>query len=204
MVDWIVNTISQYGYLGIALLMFVENIFPPVPSELIMPFAGYVAATGKLSWLGVVVAGLVGSIAGTLPWYWAGRRLGSERLKRYADRHGRWLTVSSDDIAHAEGWFHRHGAASVLFGRLIPAIRTLISAPAGIANMPLASFLLWSAGGTLAWTGLLVALGYLLKNQYTQVSQWLDPVSKIVVGVIVLTYLYRVFTHRGQASGDKC
>ena len=167
-----------------------------------MPFAGYVAATGKLHWLGVVAAGLVGSIAGTLPWYWAGRALGSARLKRYADRHGRWLTVSSDDITHAEGWFQRHGAASVLFGRLIPAIRTLISAPAGMANMPLASFLLWSAAGTLAWTGLLVALGYLLENRYEQVSEWLDPVSKAVVGLIVLTYFYRVFTHRGQATRD--
>ena len=110
--------------------------------------------------------------------------------------------MSSDDISHSEGWFQRHGAASVMFGRLIPAIRTMISAPAGMANMPIASFLLWSAAGTVAWTGLLVALGYLLENRYEQVSEWLDPVSKAVVGLIVLTYFYRVFTHRGQASGN--
>ena len=201
MVDWIVGTISQYGYLGIALLMLAENVFPPIPSELIMPFAGFVAAQGKLSPVGVVLAGTAGSIAGTLPWYWAGRRLGAARLKRLADRHGRWLTLSADDVEHAEGWFERHGTASVLFGRLIPAIRTMISAPAGVARMPLAKFLLWSAIGTVVWSGLLAALGYVLESRYDQVSEWLDPVTKAILAAFVLAYLYRVLTHRKQGAG---
>ena len=178
MAQWIIGFIEQYGYLGIAALMLAENVFPPLPSELIMPFAGFAAARGSLHPLLVVVAGTAGSLAGTLPWYWAGRRLGSERLKRWAGRHGRWLTLSPADVERAERWFDRHGTIAVLFGRLVPAVRSVISLPAGMARMPLPKFLLWSLAGSLAWNALHVALGYLLEARYEQVSRWLDPVSR--------------------------
>jgi len=164
--QWIVNTVSQSGYGGIILLMFLENIFPPIPSELIMPLAGFAAARGDLNMAGVIAAGTIGSIL----WYYAGRWVGSERLKRLAARHGRWLTVSPADIATAETWFNRHCGKTVLIGRLIPAIRTLISVPAGIARMSLGRFLLFSAIGTVLWSGLLAAAGYVLESEYTRVA----------------------------------
>lgn len=196
MADWIIGLIEQHGYLGIALLMLVENVFPPIPSELIMPFAGFVAARGELHPGGVVLAGVCGSVLGTLPWYWAGRRVGSERLKRWAGRHGRWLTVSPADIERGERWFARHGAGAVLFGRLVPALRSVISAPAGVARMPLARFLPWTVLGTALWTSALAALGYVLDAGYERVAQWLDPVSTAVIVGAVLAYLWRLATFR--------
>ncbi len=200
MFEWIVNIVSQTGYGGIILLMFLENIFPPIPSELIMPLAGFAAARGDLSMAGVVAAGTIGSILGALPWYYAGRWVGSEKLKRLAVRHGRWMTVSPADIDTAETWFNQHCDKAVLIGRLIPAIRTLISVPAGIARMSLGRFLLFSAAGTVLWSGLLAAAGYVLESQYTRVADYMDPVSMVLVAVIVLGYLYRLVTYRAEAT----
>ena len=192
MVDWITSFISSTGYLGIALLMFAENIFPPIPSELIMPFAGFVAARGELNPIGVLLAGVVGSLLGAVPWYLAGRWLGNERLKRLADRHGRWLTVSREDLERAEAWFHRYGVVSVVVGRLVPAVRTLISVPAGITRMHPIPFFAYSAVGTVVWTGFLVGAGYLLESHYERVAEWIDPFSKLVLAAIAATYLYRL------------
>jgi membrane protein DedA with SNARE-associated domain len=194
--DWITALIAHTGYFGIALLMLAENVFPPIPSELIMPLAGFTAARGELSLAGVLLAGTAGSLAGALVWYEIGRRIGLRRLRRWADRHGRWLTMSPEDLDQAVEWFRRHAGAAVLVGRLIPAVRTLISVPAGVAEMKLGSFLAWTAGGTALWTALLVAAGYLLEDGYEQVSAWVNPVSNVIVGLIVLGYAYRVATFR--------
>jgi membrane protein DedA with SNARE-associated domain len=183
--------------------MFLENVFPPIPSELIMPLAGFAAARSDLNMAGVIAAGTIGSILGALPWYYAGRWVGSERLKRLAARHGRWMTVSPADIDTAETWFNRHCGKAMLIGRLIPAIRTLISVPAGIARMSLGRFLLFSAIGTVLWSGLLAAAGDALENEYTRVADYMDPVSMIVIAVIVLGYLYRLVTYRAGATDTK-
>ncbi|AEG92069.1 DedA family protein [Ramlibacter tataouinensis] len=194
MTEWIIQFIERFSYLGIAVLMLLENIFPPVPSELIMPFAGFVAARGDLNPVGVVAAGLVGSLLGTLPWYWAGRRLGSARLKRFAERHGRWLTLDPEDLEQAEDRFRRHGARSVMIGRLIPAIRSVISMPAGIERMPLGAFLLWSAAGSLLWTGALAALGFALETRWDKVKDVVEIATRVVVGGLLAWYAWRVLT----------
>ena len=196
MFDWITGLVEQTGYLGIALLMLAENVFPPIPSELIMPMAGFTAARGKLSMVGVVVAGTAGSLAGALLWYYIGRWIGLERLKRWAAKHGRWLTISPEEVDEAAAWFNRHCGKAVLVGRLIPAVRTLISVPAGVAGMALMRFLTYSALGTALWTALLAAAGYLLEDQYQKVGDYLNPVSNVILGLIVLGYLYRVITFR--------
>jgi membrane protein DedA with SNARE-associated domain len=199
--DWITGLVQQTGYLGVAFLMFLENVFPPIPSELIMPLAGFNAANGQMSiWL-VILAGTVGSLAGAYMWYVIGRRLGMKRLCRLADRHGRWLTMSRADADRAHDWFERHGGTAVLVGRLVPAIRTLISVPAGIARMPLPSFFAYSILGTAAWTALLAGAGYLLQSQYERVQDWLNPISNIVVVLIVGFYIYRVATWP-KTAGD--
>ena len=197
MFDWITGFVRQAGYVGVFLLMLAENVVPPIPSELIMPLAGFAAARGHLSILLVVLAGTAGSLLGALFWYVIGRRLGLERLKRLAARHGRWLTLSPDDVARADDWFNRHGGKAVFFGRLVPTVRTLISVPAGINGMPLPSFLAWSALGTLMWTALLAGAGFLLQSQYELVADYLNPASTVLIALIVAWYLYRVVTFRG-------
>ncbi|MET0983054.1 MAG: DedA family protein [Telluria sp.] len=200
MFEMITGFLEKSGYLGVFALMALENIFPPIPSEMIMPFAGFVVARGDLNLAGVLLAGTAGSVAGALPWYYAAKVYGCERLKRLAERHARWLTISAADIDGALDAFRRHGRKTVLFGRLIPAVRTLISVPAGLANMSLGQFLLYSSIGSLAWSGLLVAAGFLLENKYTEVAKYVDPVSKTIFGALLAWYLYRVVTYRAPAK----
>ena len=196
MFDKIVEIVSSFGYLGVFALMLLENIFPPIPSELIMPLAGFVAARGDLNFVGVILVGTAGSVVGALPWYYAGAKLGTERMKRLAGRWGHWLTLSPEDVDKARSWFDRHGRVAVFFGRLVPAVRTLISVPAGIVGMPMTLFLIYSTLGSLIWTALLALAGFLLESQYEKVQEYLNPVSTGVVVLMVLYYLYRLIRQR--------
>jgi membrane protein DedA with SNARE-associated domain len=200
--DLIVDFVSRSGYIGVFLLMAAENIFPPIPSEMIMPLAGFAAARGDMHIAIVILVGTLGSIAGALPWYYAGRLFGQDRIRRLAARHGRLMTVTPEDFDKALHTFERHGRAAVFFGRLIPAIRTLISVPAGIARMSMPVFLAYSVVGSAIWTGLLAAAGYILQSQYTLIEGYVDPVSKGVVALVVIIYLYRVITFRPSASAS--
>ena len=204
MFAWITDVVEQTGYLGVALLMLAENIFPPLPSELIMPLAGFTAARSELNIFLVVIAGSIGSLSGALAWYYIGRWMGSDRLKRWAGRHGRWMTLHPDDVDKAIDWFQRRGGWAVLVGRLIPTVRTLISVPAGIARMPLLPFLVYSGLGTVLWTAFLAGAGYLLQDQYQSIANRVSPVANVVFGLIVLAYLYRVvtFERRGEPKSD--
>ncbi|MFL0606293.1 DedA family protein [Cylindrospermopsis raciborskii] len=203
MLEWITNTINSLGYIGVAMLMFLENLFPPIPSELIMPLAGFTASPyqpggAKLNIIGVFFSGLVGSALGALIWYYPGRLLQEQQLKKLAKKYGKWLAISSDDIDKAKTWFNRQGSKAVLIGRLVPGIRTLISIPAGMANMPMLPFLLYTTLGSALWVGFLTYSGYLLGTQYKLVEKYIDPISKIVlVGILVLFFLW-VFKRKGQ------
>ncbi|MFC4933121.1 DedA family protein [Massilia sp. GCM10023247] len=203
MFEFITGFLEKSGYLGVFALMALENIFPPIPSEMIMPFAGFVVARGDLNLVGVLLAGTAGSVAGALPWYYAAKVYGCERLKKLAGRRARWLTIDAADIDKALDAFRRHGRKTVLFGRLIPAVRTLISVPAGLAEMSMGRFLLYSSIGSLAWTGLLMAAGFLLEDKYTEVAKYVDPVSKTIFGAMLAWYLYRVVTWRAPAKAAK-
>lgn len=198
MADWMTDLIGEHGYLALFGLMFLENVFPPIPSELIMPFAGYAAANGDINPFGAVVAGSAGSLFGALAWYAVGYRLGVVRFKRIAKRHGRWLTISESDVERAQQWFDRYGGVAVCIGRLIPAVRSVISVPAGIAQMPLRRFLLWSSIGTIAWTSFLAGLGYLLGKRFGEVEAWLQPVSWAIVACAIGGYLYRLYRSRNR------
>ena len=202
MASWVIGVIQSTGLLGIVLLMFVENVFPPIPSEVIMPLAGYLATQGKMSFVAIVLAGTAGSVLGALPLYYLGHSVGRKRLKRLADRHGRWLTVSRDDLEKAEDWFNRHGWAAVFFCRLVPGVRSLISIPAGIQKMNMLSFLAFTAVGSALWTTLLAALGYWLGSNYKTVDKYLDPVSWVIFGGILAMYIYRVVTHKSEEEGE--
>lgn len=196
MADWVIRTIQSTGYLGIIALMFLENVFPPIPSEVIVPLAGFLASEGELTLMGVVIAGTAGSVLGALPFYYAGFFLGEERLKQFADKHGRWLTVSRKDLERAKRWFDQHGALAVIICRLVPGIRSLISIPAGIAKMRLVSFLCFTAVGAGFWTALLAYAGYLLGEKFGQVKDYLNPISYVILAAVLLVYVKRLLSPR--------
>jgi membrane protein DedA with SNARE-associated domain len=200
MQEWIISTMNSLGYLGIGLLMFAENLFPPIPSELIMPLAGFTVAKGDMNFTLAVLAGVIGTILGAFPWYYAGKILGEERLKSLADRYGKWITVSSQDIDKATRWFNRYGNKAVLLGRLVPGVRTLISLPAGLSNMPLAPFVIYSTLGTTAWVMLLTFLGFMLGEKYELVEQYLEPVSKIVLVFLIVAFIAWVVIKQRKAK----
>lgn len=174
--------------------MFVENLFPPIPSEVILPLAGYWAAQGRASLAIVIVAGTLGSVAGAALWYSVGRWIGTARLKQFAMHQGRWLTLTPTDIDEVSAWFARHGRWAVLFGRLLPGIRTLISVPAGVTAMPVGPFLLWTTIGSAAWTTVLVVAGYELAARYERIATYVEPVSNTILALAALWYLRRVAT----------
>lgn len=192
MTEWVIGFIQSSGLPAIALLMFLENVFPPLPSELIMPFAGFAAAKGDLNLVLVVIAGAIGSVAGAVLWYWAGRRFGVEQVQRWAADHGTYLAMSSDDVGRAEEWFKRHGTLAVFFGRLVPAVRTLISVPAGMVAMRPWKFLLWSLAGSLLWSGMLAGAGFYLGDRFENATRWLDLATKVILACVVVAYLWRV------------
>jgi membrane protein DedA with SNARE-associated domain len=194
MAEWVTAIFDRLGYLGVFLLMLAENVFPPIPSEVVMPLAGYAAARGSVSLAGVIVAGVLGSLAGAAFWFWIGARFGLERLRRAAASHGRWLTIAPPDVDRSVRWFDRHGRMAVLFGRLVPAVRTLISVPAGVLGMPLAQFALYTTVGTAVWTTALAWAGHALGARHEVVAAWIDPVSTVVLVALVGAYLWRVAT----------
>ena len=198
MAEWILGFMNSLGYPGIVLLMIAENLFPPLPSELILPAAGFAAAQGKLNLMGVVLAGALGSVLGTLPLYYLGRIVNEERLVVWADRYGRWLTLRGKDIRKADDWFDRHGPKAVLFGRMIPGIRSLLSLPAGMSEMPLPSFLIYSAIGSGLWATLLAGAGYMLGNNYEVVEQYVGPIGTGVVALLVVSSVVWIVWRRRQ------
>ena len=192
MFEWITSVIARLGYFGVATLTFLENLFPPIPSELVIPLAGFVAAEGDLRLSLVIIMGSVGSLAGATVWYAVGRRVGERRLRTWVARHGKWLTLSVQDVDRAQLWFRRHGAAAVFFGRLIPGVRTFVSLPAGFSSMPLAPFLLYSALGTAMWTAALAYAGVVLQANFTLVGDYINVGTNalLAAGGIVLVRRY--------------
>jgi membrane protein DedA with SNARE-associated domain len=193
------DALLRFGYPGLAVLMFVENVFPPIPSELIMPYAGYLAGRGLLSFPLVIAVGTLGSLAGQLPLYALGRLAGGERLRRAVPRHGHWLTLSPADLERAGRWFERHGRMAVLLCRCVPGLRSWISIPAGMARMQLGPFLLLSGLGAAFWNTLLASAGHALGRRYGEVQRWLAPVGYAVVAVVVGAYVVRVIRLRRAA-----
>lgn len=193
MADWVFRVVEKLGYAGIALLTLLENVFPPIPSEVIMPLAGFIASQGEFSLMGAIIVGSIGSLAGSTIWYFIGRRIGSQRLRQWVDKHGRWLTMSNDDLDKVHDWFQRRGGIAVFIGRLVPGIRTWISVPAGLGDMPFLPFILYSAAGTTIWTALLTGAGYWLGSNFHNLQEPLGLASTVVFVSIGIWYAWRQF-----------
>lgn len=196
--DWAIGLLTGGGYWAIALLMALENIVPPIPSELIMGLAGIGAGQGKLSLPLVILVGTLGSVAGNLPWYWLGHVYGVERLQGFVRRYGRWLTLDWHHVERINRLFHRHGGWVVFVLRFMPAFRTIVSLPAGLFGMPLWRFLLATLAGAAIWNGALAFGGYWLGQRITGIDRYLGPITWAAVGLLVVAYLWRVLTWRPE------
>lgn len=177
------NLIASLGEVGVGLLTYVETVVPPVPSEVILPLAGFLSQQGRLSFAGVVVASTVGSVLGALTFYALGALLG---LQRSITLLSRMPLMDREDLEHASAWFSRHGRSSVLLGRLVPGVRSLVSLPAGAQRMPLATFTLFTAVGSGVWNLLLVGAGYAFATQWDVVGRWASTLSNVVVVALVV------------------
>lgn len=196
MTDWVVDLIDAGGVVAVGLLMFLETVFPPIPSELIMSLAGIRAGQGEMSLAGIIVAGTIGAMLGNIFWYAVARALGIERFKPLIDRYGRWITITWPEIERGQKWFARYGTFIVFMGRMLPTVRSLISIPAGLLKMRWKSFLIASTIGTAGWTSLLAFAGYQLGSRFEEIDAFLGPISTAIVVTLLIGYVWRLWTHR--------
>lgn len=200
--DLIIQAIAAGGYLGIFVLMALENIFPPIPSEVIMGIGGMLVERGEMEFWPLLFIGTVGTMAGNYPWFWLGQKGGGERLKRFVDRWGRWLTIDWEHVEAAIRFFARHGPWVVFVMRFSPFMRTIISLPAGLARMNVWKFLLFTFAGSLIWNGALILAGGALQRTLAESQHVL---GWIIIGAVVLTvvaYLWRLFTWTPRAERE--
>lgn len=200
MTEWIRMIVVGFSYTGVAFLMFLENVFPPIPSELIMPLVGFFSSQGHLSFVGIVIAGTTGATGGALVLFWLGRRAGHARLRRWIERRGHWIALSVDDLEKATAWFDRNGASAVFLGRLVPGVRSLVSIPAGVAAMPLGRFLVLTTLGSVIWTTALAWAGRLLGSNYAAVERVVGPLSSAILVGVTIWFVARVIRLRRRRT----
>lgn len=200
MVELITRTIEQLGYVGVALLMLVETLIPPIPSEVIMPLVGLAAARGGLDLFGATVAAVLGATAGATAWYFAARAYGPARLQALADRHGRWLGLSGAMTERPTAWFARHGGWALFLARVLPGMRVYISIPAGLSGMPLPRFLGWTIAGYSVWYGLLGTMGYALGLNVTLIGELLTSAAPWLWALVAAALAWRIAVVRRVAK----
>ncbi|GAA5527437.1 DedA family protein [Herpetosiphon gulosus] len=184
--------ITALGYPGIALVMFAENLFPPIPSELVMPFAGFIVGKGEMNLVAVLLAGTIGAVLGALALYYIGMWADETIIRRFIRRYGKFFFISEADIDKTLGFFAKYGEIVVFTGRLIPLVRSLISIPAGMNRMPMGRFLLWTTFGSLIWNGLLTYAGIVLGSQWENVLGLVDRYEKVALGIIAVGLIWFV------------
>lgn len=207
MKTWITDVMEQFGYLGIFLMLALENIFPPIPSEVILPFGGFMTISSGLTIPGVLIASTAGSLLGAVILYWIGRLLDVGRMERIVDRWGKWIRIKKSDIRRADAWVDKYGYWTVLFCRMVPLVRSLISIPAGMSGMKFGLFMLFTTIGTLGWNTLLILLGAALGESWEEIGVYMNAYSNVVYvliagGIVLLGLLYfRKRQLAGKARG---
>lgn len=196
---WVQDVIEQLGYLGVALLVVLENVFPPIPSEIVLPFAGFVAQQGSDSVVLMILAATVGSVIGALIMYWIAAVIGDERLHAFTRRFGKWVQIREADLTRAEEWFDRHAMSAVLVGRCVPLIRSVVSIPAGFRRMKLIPYIAYTFSGSLVWNIALVGAGAVLGENWERVEPVVVTFQWIVIVVIlagIARFAYVVYRRR--------
>ena len=185
-----VETNPYIAYIVIGLAMFLENLIPPIPSEIIMPLGGFFVYKGDLNLYILIIAGLIGTVAGALPWYFLGSLLNEKKLSNFIDRNGKFIGISLKDLDKSRLWFDKYGVQLVFWGRLIPGIRTLISVPAGVELMPINKFLIWTSLGSLIWVIFLTSAGYFLGENYEIIGSYIDNFKVILKPMFIILILF--------------
>lgn len=193
MEEWITSVMSDYGYFGIFFLILLENIFPPIPSEVVLTVGGFMTTTTTMTIPGVIAASTAGSVSGAMMLYGVGLLLDVERLEKIIDKYGNWLRVKKEDIHKADSWFDRFGVWTVFFGRLVPLVRSLISIPAGMSNMKIWLFIIFSTLGTLLWNTILVFVGEAVGENRQQIMRQLSLYSNAVYVLIAFSVIAAVW-----------
>ncbi|MCO5177429.1 MAG: DedA family protein [Thermomicrobiales bacterium] len=196
--DQIIRIVDTFGYPGITGLILAETVFPPIPSELILPLAGFLAGQGHLTLIGVMLAATIGSVIGALLLYGLGLWFGQERLYAFIGRFGRFFLLKPTDLDRANGWFERHGSKAVTIGRVIPVVRSLISLPAGVTRMPLVPFIIYTAIGSAIWNGMLVGSGWILGNQWERVAGVVEYFQYAVILVVLVAVTWFAWSRRNE------
>ena len=190
--SWVQDVINQFGYFGVALLVIIENVFPPIPSEIVLPFAGFVAQQGAgaaqsdTSVIGMMIAATIGSVVGALILYFVSAAIGPDRLRAFVEKFGKWFGVKAADLVRAEAWFDRRSSLAVLVGRCVPLIRSIVSIPAGFRRMKLSSFVVLTALGSAVWNIALIGAGAVLKDQWDRVGDYVGVFQWVVILAIVV------------------
>jgi membrane protein DedA with SNARE-associated domain len=183
--DWVTDVVDALGYVGVAFLVALESVFPPIPSEIVLPLAGFVAGRGDANIVGMMVAATIGSVVGAWILYGIAAAIGPVRLHNFVGHYGRWFGVKVDDVVRAEEWFDRRSSAAVLVGRCVPLIRSIVSIPAGFRRMPLVRFTVMTALGSAVWNVALVGAGALLGDRWEDVGDWVGILQWLVIVTIV-------------------
>ena len=192
--DWIIDVIETIGYLGVAGLVALENVFPPIPSEVVLPAAGFTANQGDANFWGMVAAAPVGSLVGAWVLYLVAAAIGPVRVHAFVVRYGKWFGVSARDLDRAEDWFDDHSNVAVLICRCVPLIRSLVSVPAGFRRMSPVAFTAYTVIGSLIWNFLLIGAGYRLGDRWEQVGEWVGTLQYVVIALILLVVGWWVWT----------
>ncbi|WP_067507947.1 DedA family protein [Actinoplanes sp. TFC3] len=200
---WVASVIESLGAAGVGLLVALENLIPPIPSEIVLSMAGYLASEGKVSLVLVTVAATAGSVLGALALYWLGYALGEDRLRRWLDRIP---LVDADDLDTADKWFEKHEKSAVLFGRMAPVVRSLVSIPAGANHMRLGLFTLFTTIGSAVWNTIFVGAGYALGSRWQNVEQyshWFDYAIWALIVVAVGSWVIKKVRKRRRAAANQ-
>jgi membrane protein DedA with SNARE-associated domain len=192
--EWVTSVIETLGYPGLTVLVALENVFPPIPSEIILPLAGFLTGQNRFSFVLVLIATTLGSLIGALVLYGIGLAIGQRRVNRLVERYGHWALLTPEDLTRSENWFDRYGPVAVFTGRLVPVVRSLVSIPAGYRRMPLGQFLLLTSFGSALWNGVLVGLGWALGENWHDIQEyvgWLQYVVIAVAAFLVLRFVWQ-------------
>jgi membrane protein DedA with SNARE-associated domain len=193
LVDWVISVVESLGYWGVAALVALENLFPPIPSEVVLPLAGFVAVEGEASVVGMVIAATIGSMVGAYILYGIAAAIGPVRLRSFVAKHGRWFGLDEADLDRSEQWFDQRASVAVLVCRCVPLMRSLISIPAGLRRMSLVPFTLYTLIGSLVWNIALIGAGYLLGERWQQVEEPMELFQKLVLLVLGLAIAWFVW-----------